>query len=74
MEPITISIITIVLLFVLILMGVHIGFTLAFVSVIGIWWLTGNFDIGISILGTTAFEAIRDYVFEIGRASCRERV
>jgi tripartite ATP-independent transporter DctM subunit len=62
---ITIAVITIFCLFALILMGVHIGFALAIMSFTGVWLMSGKLSVALSILATTSFEAIRDYVFAV---------
>ena len=53
------------LLIVLILMGVHIGISLAVCSALGVWLMLGSFEAAISILGNTAYEAIRKDVFAV---------
>lgn len=65
MSVILIGIITLVLMLVLILLGVHVGVALALMSVLGIYITTGNFDVSLSILHTTSFRAIREYVFGV---------
>lgn len=66
MDPVIIGLITVAILFLLIIiLGVHIGFALSLMSVVGLWWLTGKVSVALNILGTTAFEAIRDYVFSV---------
>ncbi len=62
---ITIAVITIFCLFALIFMGVHIGFALAIMSFTGVWLMSGKLSVALSILSTTSFEAIRDYVFAV---------
>lgn len=62
---ITIALVTIIMLFGLILLGVHIGYSLSLMSFLGVWWLTGKTAVAISILSATAFEAVRDYVFAV---------
>lgn len=47
------------LLIALVLLGVHIGIALGAASVIGVYLIVGDANIALSILGTTAFEAIR---------------
>ena len=64
-DPLTIASISIVVLFILILMGVHIGVALASVSVMGIWGITGKLRIAISLLETTAYSAVMDYIFAV---------
>lgn len=53
------------LLIVLILMGVHIGVSLAICSALGVWLMLGSFEAAISILGNTAYEAVRKDVFAV---------
>lgn len=65
MDVITIGIITMLLMFVLIMLGVHVGVSLALMSVLGIFLATGDFGTSINILQTTAFRAIREYVFGV---------
>ena len=65
MEPITIALITVFLVFILILLGVHIGVALALLSVIGIWAITGKPQVAISLLNTTSYSAIMDYIFAV---------
>lgn len=55
----------VILLVVAILIGIHVGVALALMSVIGIWLIKGNFGIALSILGTTSFRAIYDYIFAV---------
>ncbi|WP_114966213.1 TRAP transporter large permease [Alkalilacustris brevis] len=51
------------LLVVLVLLGIHIAVALALTSVLGIWIMLGSFDIALSLLSTSAYEAIRSQVF-----------
>ncbi|RMD92463.1 MAG: TRAP transporter large permease [Alphaproteobacteria bacterium] len=53
------------LLLLLVLMGVHIGVSLAVCSGLGVWLMLGSFEAAVSILGNTAFEAIRKDVFAV---------
>ena len=48
------------ILLVLILLGVHIGVALGLASVIGVYLSYGDINIALSILGSTAFESIRN--------------
>lgn len=52
-------------LMLLIFMGVHLAVALGAVSFFGVFWMLGSFDIGLSILSTTAYEALRKDVFII---------
>ena len=53
------------LLIVLILLGTHIGIALAVCSGLGVWLMLGSFEAAVSILGNTAFEAVRKDVFAV---------
>lgn len=53
------------LLIVLILMGTHIGVALAVCSALGVWLMLGSFEAAVSILGNTAYEAVRKDVFAV---------
>jgi len=64
-SPTTLALISVVLVFGLILLGVHIGVALAAVSVITLWLITGKFLVAISLLQTTAYSAVMDYVFAV---------
>jgi len=61
----TLALISVGLVFVLILLGIHIGVALAAVSVLTIWVITGKFSVAISLLQTTAYSAVMDYVFAV---------
>jgi C4-dicarboxylate transporter, DctM subunit len=65
MDPLTIALISVGFVFFFILLGVHIGVSLATVSVLGIWAITGKASVAINILQTTAYSAVMDYVFAV---------
>lgn len=65
MEPLTIALITVAAVFILILLGMHIAVALGLLSVIGIWAITGKPQVAISLLNTTAYSAIMDYIFAV---------
>ena len=65
MSPTLIAVLSILCLLVLIMSGAHIGFSLAAMSFIGVWRLTGNLRPALSMLSTTAFEGIREYLFAV---------
>jgi tripartite ATP-independent transporter DctM subunit len=52
-------------LVVLVLLGVHIAVALGIASALGIYLVTGNFAIVERMLASTAYEALRDYVFAV---------
>ncbi|MDJ0637327.1 MAG: TRAP transporter large permease [Paracoccaceae bacterium] len=53
------------LLILLILTGTHIGIALAICSGLGVWLMLGSFEAAVSILGNTAYEAVRKDVFAV---------
>lgn len=53
------------LMMVLILIGIHIGIVLGITSVIGVYFLLEGWEPALSILSTTAYEAIRADVFAV---------
>lgn len=65
MSMVTVAVVSLVCLLALIIFGVHIGFSLSLMSFMGIWLMTGRLKVAVSILSTTSFEAIRDYVFTV---------
>jgi len=65
MSTITIALFMVAALFICVLIGIHIGFSLAAMSVVGIILITGSFDTGVYILATTTFEALRSYTFAV---------
>lgn len=65
MDVVSIAAITIILMLALVLLGVHIGVALSLMSVLGIWLAVGDVQIGINILSTTSFQAIREYIFGV---------
>jgi tripartite ATP-independent transporter DctM subunit len=53
------------LLILLILLGTHIGVALAICSGLGVYLILGSFEAAVSILGNTAYEAVRKDVFAV---------
>ena len=53
------------LLIVLIVSGAHIGVALAICSGLGVFLILGSFEAAVSILGNTAYEAVRKDVFAV---------
>jgi tripartite ATP-independent transporter DctM subunit len=62
---VNVAVILIVSLIVLVAFGVHIAIALGIASALGIYLVTGSFDVVMSMLGSTAYEALRDYVFAV---------
>ena len=52
-------------LLVMVLMGMHIAIALGMASALGIYLVTGNFAVVERMLASTAYEALRDYVFAV---------
>lgn len=65
MEPVTIAILSIVLLVVMILLGIHVGVALGMLSFGCMWMLRGNFSIALAIMGSTANTACMEYVLSV---------
>jgi C4-dicarboxylate transporter DctM subunit len=65
MDPTALALVSVGVVFVLIVLGVHIGVALAAVSVVTLWLITGKFAVAISLLQTTAYSAVMDYVFAV---------
>lgn len=65
MDPLIISIIMLVFLVIGIFSGIYIGVVLAFLSVVGMWWMFGNMDSAIHNLASASFQTIRDYIFGV---------
>jgi tripartite ATP-independent transporter DctM subunit len=49
----------------LVFSGVHIAIALGCASMLGIYLMTGDFQVVASFVGSTAYEAVRDYVFAV---------
>jgi TRAP-type mannitol/chloroaromatic compound transport system permease large subunit len=63
---VNVAIVLIVSLLVLVCLGVHIAIALGMTSALGIYLVTGgNFTVVQKMLASTAYEALRDYVFAV---------
>lgn len=56
---------TLACLIFLVLLGVHIGIALGATSVLGVYLITGNANVALSILGSTSYEAIRSHALGV---------
>jgi C4-dicarboxylate transporter, DctM subunit len=65
LDPLIIAVIMIFFLFILIIAGIYIGVGLCFLSVLGLWWISGDFEMAAKLVGTTTYNAILDYVFGV---------
>jgi len=61
----TTAITLIVSLLILVALGVHIAIALGMTSALGIYFVTGDIRVVATMLGSTAYEALRDYVFAV---------
>ena len=64
-DPVTVGALSIAAIFILILAGFHIGVALAVVSFSGVYLITGKFRVAASILQTTAYNGVNDYIFAV---------
>ncbi len=64
MSEVLICFICLILLFVLLAMGVHVGFALFFVGFVGFWWCV-DFKGAIGTLGTATFTNASNYTFSV---------
>jgi C4-dicarboxylate transporter, DctM subunit len=65
MDPTLVGALSIVAIFVLILLGFHVGVALAVVSFVGVFLITGRFRVAASVLQSTAYNGVNDYVFAV---------
>jgi tripartite ATP-independent transporter DctM subunit len=65
MDPLMISCIMLGLLIIGIASGLHVGVVLAASAMLGLWWITGDFLVGIRLLETTAYRGIMEYAFGV---------
>jgi C4-dicarboxylate transporter, DctM subunit len=62
---VNIAVVLLVSLIIMVLMGVHIAAALGMASALGVYLVTGNFGVVERMLASTAYEALRDYVFAV---------
>lgn len=65
MFDVTTAITLVVSLLILVALGVHIAIALGMTSAMGIYFVTGDIHVVATMLGSTAYEALRDYVFAV---------
>ena len=66
MDPLTIGMASVVVLFILILIGFHIGIALAATSFVSVYFIMGErLNVASSLLRTTAYSAVGDYVYAV---------
>ncbi len=65
MFEVNITVVLFASLIVMVVMGVHIAVALGMASALGVYLITGNFGVVERMLASTAYEALRDYVFAV---------
>jgi tripartite ATP-independent transporter DctM subunit len=65
MFDVNIALILIACLLALVALGVHIAIALGVASALGIYMVTGEMRVVATMLGSTAYESLRDYVFAV---------
>ena len=65
MFEVNIAVVLFASLIVMVVMGVHIAVALGMASALGVYLITGNFGVVERMLASTAYEALRDYVFAV---------
>jgi C4-dicarboxylate transporter, DctM subunit len=65
MDPLFIALIMIALLLVLVLSGVDLAVALGSLSFLGIWWIEGNLSIPLSLIGSSAYQAVMEYSLSV---------
>lgn len=65
MDAVTIGMFSIVVMFALVLAGVHVGVVLGIVSVGGLWLASGSFAGASNLVASTFYAAVKDYVFGV---------
>jgi len=65
MDPVVVGALSSVVVCVMILLGMHVGVSLALTSVIGVYFITGRLNVGLRMLESTAYNALNDYIFAV---------
>jgi len=64
-DPVVVGALSSVVVCVMILLGMHVGVSLALTSVIGVYFITGRLNVGLRMLESTAYNALNDYIFAV---------
>ena len=64
-DALTVGVLSVAVIFALILLGFHIGVALGAVSFVGVYLMTGKLLVAASLLQTTAFHGVNDYIFAV---------
>ena len=65
MDPVLIGALSSVVVCVMILLGMHVGVSLALTSVIGVYLISGRLSVGLRMLESTSYNALNDYIFAV---------
>lgn len=65
MDPFLIGLLSVGLILLAVVLGVHISIALALVSLIGLWMILGDLSIPVQMLGSAAFHGVFDYAFSV---------
>jgi tripartite ATP-independent transporter DctM subunit len=65
MDPVLVGALSAVLVFALIMIGMHVGVALALTSVLGIYLISGKWSVAFRLLESTSYNALNDYVFAV---------
>ena len=65
MDPVLIGALSSVVVCVMILLGMHVGVSLALTSVIGVYLISGRLNVGLRMLESTSYNALNDYIFAV---------
>lgn len=64
-DPVTVGALSVVAIFILIILGFHVGVALAVVSFAGVYLITGRFRVAATVLQSTSYNGVNDYVFAV---------
>ncbi len=64
-DALTVGLLSVAAIFILILLGFHIGVALGAASFVGVYLITGKLMVAASLLQTTAFHGVNDYIFAV---------
>jgi C4-dicarboxylate transporter DctM subunit len=65
MDPVLIGALSSIVVCVMIMLGMHVGVSLAVTSLIGVYLITGRLNVGLRMLESTAYNALNDYIFAV---------
>ena len=65
MDAVVVGALSSVVVCVMILLGMHVGVSLALTSVIGVYFISGKLNVGLRMLESTSYNALNDYIFAV---------